>query len=216
MNEPPPFPTTPAAKPKTGLSITSLVLGISSVVLCLGFLTGMPAIITGFIAQGRTKKQPEIYGGARMALTGIILGFVGTIIISTLLVLAGLLLPALAKAKSRAQSINCMSNMKMVGLAAPLWSGDHNDKFPPDFLTLSNELTTPKYLVCPGDSTKTAVTNWAQFRAAQNVSYEFLRPNRKEPLDLAAAGQTVVLRCPIHGNEGMADGSVHQGSARRR
>jgi len=214
MNDPQPFPTAASAQPKTGLSVTSLVLGISSV-FCLGFLTGIPAAITGFIAHGRAKKQPANFGGAGMALAGAILGIVGTLLTSIALIafMASLLLPALARAKSRAQTISCVNNMKQIGLARLLWSNDNGNKFPADFLSMSNQLVTPAILVCPGDNSKTKATSWSQFNEAQNVSYEFVDPTAGPGVN---AGQTVVFRCPIHGNEAMADGSVHQNMAVRR
>jgi hypothetical protein len=43
---------------------------------------------------------------------------------------AGLLLPALAKAKARAQTINTVSNLKQLGLAARMFSNDNQEKFP--------------------------------------------------------------------------------------
>ena len=43
---------------------------------------------------------------------------------------AGLALPALAKAKSRAQTVSSVSQMKQLGLAARMYSNDHNEKFP--------------------------------------------------------------------------------------
>ena len=43
---------------------------------------------------------------------------------------AGLLLPALAKAKAKAQTINSVNQMKQLGLAARMYSNDHKDKFP--------------------------------------------------------------------------------------
>ena len=44
---------------------------------------------------------------------------------------AGLLLPALAKAKARAQTISSVSQMKQIGLAARMYANDHQDKLPP-------------------------------------------------------------------------------------
>jgi hypothetical protein len=43
---------------------------------------------------------------------------------------AGMLLPALAKAKSRAQTVSAVTQMKQLGLAARMYSNDHKDKFP--------------------------------------------------------------------------------------
>ena len=45
-------------------------------------------------------------------------------------ILAGLLLPALAKAKSGAQRIKCVSNLKQTGLALRIWANDNDGKFP--------------------------------------------------------------------------------------
>ncbi len=52
------------------------------------------------------------------------------VVIAIIAILAGLLLPALAKAKAKAQRINCTNNLKQVGLSFRLWSGDHGDRFP--------------------------------------------------------------------------------------
>ena len=102
--------------------------------------------------------------------------------------------------------------MKQVGLAARLYANDHDGKFPPDFLSMSNELVTLKVLVCKSDSTKTVAADWSQFNPAQNVTYEFLRPGAKEEDVLS---QTV-FRCPIHGHIGLGDGSVQQSAGKRR
>jgi len=93
------------------------------------------------------------------------------VVIAIIAILAGLLLPALAKAKARAQRINCVSNIKQIGLAMRMWSNEHGDKFPwkvalPDgtvdpmnnpgnivdnFRSASNELNSPKVLTCTSD-----------------------------------------------------------------
>jgi hypothetical protein len=43
---------------------------------------------------------------------------------------AGLLLPALAKSKAKAQGISCLNNMKQIALALHLFASDHNGKLP--------------------------------------------------------------------------------------
>jgi hypothetical protein len=93
-----------------------------------------------------------------------------------------MLLPALAKAKAKAQRIKCVNNLKNVGLAFRIFSTDNGDRFPfeiqsvdggtadftnanqigAQFQALSNELSTPKIVICPSDAGKQEATNWAK------------------------------------------------------
>jgi prepilin-type N-terminal cleavage/methylation domain-containing protein len=122
------------------------------------------------------------------------------VVIAIIAILAALLLPALAAAKRKAQRINCVSNLKQVGIAFRLWEGDNGDRYPMAvntafngakekiysasvlatagygltnvFVVMSNELSTPKILVCPSDSTRNAQTNFARLSVnTDNMSY---------------------------------------------
>ena len=196
--------------PSSGLAVASLVMGALSFIGCSIF-TAIPAIITGHIAHSRSRKSPQEFGGRGMAVAGLVMGYVSVALIPVIAIFAGLMLPALAKAKDKAQRINCINNMKQIGLAARMWSSNHGGKFPPDFASLTNELATPKILVCPGDSSKTRAMDWSEFGLG-NVTYEYLEPGIEEKI----AAQTAVFQCPIHGNVGMGDGSVQGGQRTRR
>ena len=52
------------------------------------------------------------------------------VVIAIIAILAALLLPALAKAKSKARAIQCVSNLKQTGLAIFMYTQDNNDSLP--------------------------------------------------------------------------------------
>jgi competence protein ComGC len=95
------------------------------------------------------------------------------IVVAVLVSLAIVLLPpALARAKARSSRINCTNNLKQIGIAFKTWELDNHDKPPMQvsvtnggtmelvtgnnafvhFQVMSNELSTPKVLICPNDT----------------------------------------------------------------
>jgi Domain of unknown function (DUF4190)/GYF domain 2 len=206
---PPPLRVQPALArsrpPGNGLATASVVLGVVSFFGC-SILSGIPAIVTGHIARNRAVKFGQTRN-ASMALSGLIMGYISIALVP---IMAGLLLPALAKAKAKAQELNCATQIKQIGLAARVWANDHNEKFPPDFLSMSNELSNPLLLICPADRSRSKATSWSEF-GPENVTYEYLEPGLS-----ANSPKTVVFRCPVHGTAGLVDGSIRLNPSSRR
>lgn len=129
------------------------------------------------------------------------------------------------------QRINCVSNLKQIGVAFRLWEGDHGDAYPCNvstnaggarelcaldndgfdtnaylyLRTMTDELTTPKILVCPQDKNKKVAANFASLEP-ENISYRF-----RSGTNISESNPAEILAvCPIHGNLLLCDGSVKQ------
>lgn len=122
---PPPLPNAAPAK-TSALAVTSLVLGILGVCTC--GVTAIFGLIFGIIGLVKVKNSGGTLKGDGLAIAGIaVSGF----FLIMLPVWAAMLLPALAAAKQKAQTINCMNNEKQLALAIRIYTNDNSDHFPP-------------------------------------------------------------------------------------
>src|SRR3954471_24465646 len=71
------------------------------------------------------------------------------VVIAIIAILAGLLLPALARAKAQAKRIECVNNERQIAIALHTWATDHEGRFPWEVPiaedgTMSASLTAPE------------------------------------------------------------------------
>jgi prepilin-type N-terminal cleavage/methylation domain-containing protein len=110
------------------------------------------------------------------------------VVIAIIAILVSLLLPSLARSKLAAKNTVCVNNLRQVGVSWRMWANDNGSKYPwyidpaqggskdsPEwvdhFRACSNELATPKMLVCPLEKSKTVAPDWANVAGLDNVSY---------------------------------------------
>lgn len=70
-----PQPRMAQAPQMNTMALTSMILGICSIVMGTMILTGLPAVICGHIARRQIRESPHTTGGDGMALAGLILGY---------------------------------------------------------------------------------------------------------------------------------------------
>ena len=124
---PAPVPTSmPALPAKTsGMAVTSMVLGILGFCTMITSLIGLPL---GIISLIKIKGSGGRLQGQGFAIAGICTSGLSLLMLPFF---AALTLPAFAKAKQRAQAIQCVSQMKQLALGLRMYANDNKDTFPP-------------------------------------------------------------------------------------
>lgn len=155
----------------------------------------------GYFVGANTAEGWQLVGNGNQGQAKVLLA---SAVVVPVAAASAMALPALSRAKERAQRINCVNNIKQLCLAEKTWAIDHKDTFSSDLLLAKEEMMSPKILVCPSDTAHKAAADWASF-SAENCSYEFLAPGADD-----SEPSRVMFRCPIHNNIGLVDGSVIQ------
>lgn len=134
----------------------------------------------------------------------------------------------------RPSQVSCSNNLKQIGLSFRVWAMDNDGQFPFNvstnaggtrefcardadgfdsnaalhFQVMSNELSTPRLLVCPKDWSRKPAVSFASLEA-KNVSYRL-----RSGTNVNESNPTAVLAvCPFDGNTLRCDGSVTAGKA---
>ena len=117
------------------------------------------------------------------------------VVIAIIAILAGMLLPALSKAKTKAQGIFCMNNGSQMIKALQLYAGDFNDYLPPN----------------PDDGNTTPGANWCPGQAGQGGGQEFnpdiLRDRRLSLLAPYLGFSEKPFKCPADRRIGFYTGT---------
>lgn len=145
------------------------------------------ALANGFFCK-LSKNPSSIQSAAGLTLVEVL------VIIAVIAIFVAMFdIPVPTNAKARALRIQCVNNLKQTGLAYRIWEGDHGGFYPQGtsqtlggtmefatgpnafrhFQRMSNELSTPKVVLCPADNDdrwSIVATNFINFNNS-NISY---------------------------------------------
>lgn len=127
---PPAVPTTK----KSGLAVSSLVLGIMSLVMCaIGSLFGIPAVICGHMAHSRIKRSGGQLTGRGLATGGLVMGYISLALIPVMALMLAIAIPNFIKAREAAMQNaqrtpddreKCSQNIDQIDNGKALWASD--------------------------------------------------------------------------------------------
>jgi prepilin-type N-terminal cleavage/methylation domain-containing protein/prepilin-type processing-associated H-X9-DG protein len=117
------------------------------------------------------------------------------VVIAIIAILAAMLLPALAKAKLKAQAIMCMNNGNQMMKAIHLYTGDFQDLFPPN---PDDGNTTSGYNWCPG--------NVSAGSGSEEFNSDILKDPAKALLAPYTGNNVAIYKCPADRRFGFYQG----------
>ncbi len=140
------------------------------------------------------------------------------VVIAIIGILSSLLLPALAKAKGKANRIKCVSNMRQMGMAVQMYAGDFDDQCPPVtrsfeenwIFQLEPYYNDRKILKCPSDRflewRSYVINGWNDFFRSTMSREEF------DQLDQGNGSRSMRLNHVRYPSETLLFGEKQEGS----
>jgi type IV pilus assembly protein PilA len=120
---PPPFAED---APTSGKAIASLICGIFTFI----FPASIAAIILGHMAHSEIRKSAGRIGGQGIATTGLVLGYLGIVIIPFIMIVAAIAIPNLLRARMAANEASTLGSLRMIETAAISYDSEYENGFP--------------------------------------------------------------------------------------
>jgi len=119
----------------SGKAIASLICGIFFLV----FPAAVAAVILGHLSLSEIKKSAGRLQGHGMAMTGLVLGYLGTaglIPVAVILIIAAIAIPNLIRARIVANETSAQASLRVIDTAALSYSERYSNGFPPSLLAM--------------------------------------------------------------------------------
>jgi type IV pilus assembly protein PilA len=120
---PPPLDGNP---PTSGKAIASLVCGIFTIFLP----ASIAAIILGHMSLSEIRKSAGRIGGQGIAMTGLVLGYLGIAVIPFILIVAAIAIPNLLRSRMAANEASAVGSLRVIETAAISYDSEFENGFP--------------------------------------------------------------------------------------
>lgn len=160
---------------RAGLAIWAMALAILG--LCVP-LVGIAGLVMGIVAFTGASAQPPKRGGKGYAIAAMSVGGLATLLGCIIVpMMAGILLPALSKAREAAMQIRTDMNLRQIGAALGAYANNNNDAFPPAD-TWAQDLVSGGYVTSDvfEDLYKSGLSEWMYYVPGQSFDFDASMP----------------------------------------
>lgn len=119
----------PGDPPTSGKAVASLICGIFTFFLP----ASIAAIILGHISLSEIRKSAGRIGGQGIAITGLVLGYLGIAVIPLILIIAAIAIPNLLRARMAANEASAVGSLRTIDVAAIQYASGYENGFPSRF-----------------------------------------------------------------------------------
>ena len=125
------------AEKTSGMAIASLIFGM----LFLFFPLPILAVVFGHVSLSQIKKSAGRLGGRGLAITGLVLGYLGIAMIPLILIVAAIAIPNLLRARMAANESSAMYSLRIINTAQATYQRTFDQTgYAPDLQSLGGSL----------------------------------------------------------------------------
>jgi hypothetical protein len=88
--------------------------------------------------------------------------------------------------------------LAVISQAARVWADAHNGRLPSGFVFMSNQLVSPRLLICPGDTSREPTDDWEALTSANSSYSIWAGASGAKDLPLEVQQKIPYLQCKVH------------------